>query len=59
MFRMAAIFHGIKGRLARGTAASERAKEYARDIEWMAELGWRQVHHAVPEFSPDAPSKMQ
>jgi hypothetical protein len=26
---VAAIFHGIKGRLARGTAASAHAQEYA------------------------------
>jgi aminoglycoside phosphotransferase (APT) family kinase protein len=43
MFRMAAILHGIKGRLARGTAASARASEYAEALEWMAELAWRQV----------------
>jgi aminoglycoside phosphotransferase (APT) family kinase protein len=43
MFRMAAILHGIKGRLARGTAASARAPEYARAVEWMAELAWNQV----------------
>lgn len=29
LFRMAAIFHGIKGRVARGTAASAQAKERA------------------------------
>jgi aminoglycoside phosphotransferase (APT) family kinase protein len=43
MFRMAAIFHGIKGRLIRGTATSERAKDYAGEFEWMAETGWQQV----------------
>jgi aminoglycoside phosphotransferase (APT) family kinase protein len=43
MFRMAAILHGIKGRLARGTAASARAREYASGVEWMAALAWRQV----------------
>jgi aminoglycoside phosphotransferase (APT) family kinase protein len=43
MFRLAAIFHGIKGRLARGTAASAQAREYAAGVEWMAEMGWAQV----------------
>jgi len=43
MFRMAAIFHGIKGRLIRGTAASERAKDYAGEFEWMAKTAWQQV----------------
>jgi aminoglycoside phosphotransferase (APT) family kinase protein len=43
MFRLAAIFHGIKGRLARGTAFSPRAQEYAAGVSWMAELAWRQA----------------
>lgn len=43
MFRMAAIFHGIRGRLMRGTATSERAKDYAGEFEWMADMAWRQV----------------
>lgn len=46
MFRLAAIFHGIKGRLARGTAASAQAKEYAAGVEWIAEMGWAQVQGA-------------
>lgn len=29
MFRLAAIFHGIKGRIARGTAASAHAQTTA------------------------------
>jgi aminoglycoside phosphotransferase (APT) family kinase protein len=49
MFRMAAIFHGIKGRLTRGTAASERAKDYAGEFEWMADMAWRQVKAAASE----------
>lgn len=48
MFRLAAIFHGIKGRLARGTAASAHAAEYAAGVEWMAELGWLQAQRAMP-----------
>src|ERR1700720_620125 len=46
MFRLAAIFHGIKGRLVRGTAASTQAKEYAAGVEWMAEMAWVQVQCA-------------
>ncbi len=47
MFRMAAIFHGIHGRVLRGTAASARAKEYAAAVEPMAELGWKQAQLAM------------
>jgi aminoglycoside phosphotransferase (APT) family kinase protein len=46
MFRLAAIFHGIKGRLARGTAASAQAREYAAGVEWMAEMGWAQAQRS-------------
>jgi aminoglycoside phosphotransferase (APT) family kinase protein len=46
MFRLAAICHGIKGRLARGTAASEHAKKYAAQVEALAELGWTQARRA-------------
>jgi aminoglycoside phosphotransferase (APT) family kinase protein len=53
MFRLAAIFHGIKGRLARGTAASAHAREYAAGVGGMAELGWAQARRAslTPPFS--------
>jgi aminoglycoside phosphotransferase (APT) family kinase protein len=47
MFRMAAIFHGIRGRMLRGTAASARAKEYAAAVEPMAETGWKQAELAM------------
>ena len=47
MFRMAAIFHGIRGRMLRGTAASERAREYAAAVEPMAEMGWKQAELAM------------
>ena len=43
MFRLAAIFHGIRGRLVRGTAVSPKAKEYAAGVEDLADLAWRQV----------------
>lgn len=47
MFRLAAIFHGIRGRVIRGTAASPRAKEYAQHVETLADLAWSQVSGAT------------
>lgn len=41
LFRYAAICHGIRGRMVRGTAVSTRAREYASGVERIAELGWR------------------
>jgi aminoglycoside phosphotransferase (APT) family kinase protein len=43
MFRFAAILHGIKGRIARGTAASSHAKSMADNVEPLAALAWAQV----------------
>ncbi len=43
MFRLAAIFHGIRGRMLRGNAVSVRAREYAAAVEQVAELGWQQT----------------
>lgn len=40
-FRMAAIFHGIKGRVIRGTAASEHARERAKSFPILARLARR------------------
>jgi aminoglycoside phosphotransferase (APT) family kinase protein len=37
-FRMAAIFHGIKGRVIRGTAASAHAQERAKSFPTLARL---------------------
>lgn len=37
-FRMAAIFHGIKGRVARGTAASAHARERAQSFPRLVRL---------------------
>ncbi len=42
-FRMAAIFHRIKGRAIRGTAASASAHERAKAFPELAELAWRQA----------------
>jgi aminoglycoside phosphotransferase (APT) family kinase protein len=37
-FRLAAIFHGIRGRVIRGTAASANAKERAKSFPTLAKL---------------------
>lgn len=40
-FRMAAIFHGIKGRVIRGTASSAQASERAKALPDLADIAWR------------------
>lgn len=47
LFRFAAICHGIKGRLARGTAASPDAARMAGDFPRIAEIAWRQAEAAM------------
>ncbi|WP_016746718.1 phosphotransferase [Rhizorhabdus wittichii] len=42
-FRMAAIFHGIKGRVIRGTAASAQAARRAEMFPELARIAWAQV----------------
>jgi len=42
-FRLAAIFHGIKGRVIRGTAASAKAAERAALFPELAQIAWRQA----------------
>ncbi|WP_257557206.1 phosphotransferase family protein [Sphingobium sp. CFD-2] len=39
-FRFAAIIHGIKGRLARGTATSPHARSLVDDLTTISALGW-------------------
>lgn len=39
-FRLAAIFHGIKGRVLRGTASSAQATERARAFPELACIAW-------------------
>ena len=46
MFRLAAILHGIKGRVARGTAASAHADKMVQGLEPLAELAWTQAERA-------------
>jgi len=42
-FRIAAIFHGIKGRVLRGTAASAQAKERVQVLPELMALAWQQA----------------
>lgn len=46
LFRFAAILHGIRGRLLRGNAVSERAREYARHVEAVAGYAWQTARGA-------------
>jgi aminoglycoside phosphotransferase (APT) family kinase protein len=46
IFRLAAIAHGIRGRVARGTASSRHAQEISMLIEQLAELAWSEVRGA-------------
>ncbi|MEC3909539.1 phosphotransferase [Sphingobium sp. CR2-8] len=45
-FRLAAIFHGIKGRVLRGTASSAQAKERVAVLPELFALAWRQAELA-------------
>ena len=47
MFRLAAIVHGIKGRVIRGTAASAHARQMAESVEPLARLSWAQAEKAM------------
>jgi len=46
MFRLAAILHGIKGRLARGNASSAHAAQMVGQLEPLAELALEQARAA-------------
>jgi aminoglycoside phosphotransferase (APT) family kinase protein len=46
LFRLSAIVHGIKGRLARGTASSAHADKMAASLDDLAELAWTQAERA-------------
>jgi aminoglycoside phosphotransferase (APT) family kinase protein len=46
LFRLAAILHGIRGRIARRTASSAHALETAAKLEPLAELAWKQAEDA-------------
>jgi aminoglycoside phosphotransferase (APT) family kinase protein len=45
-FRLAAILHGIKGRLARGNASSAHAPQMVERLEPLAELAWAEAQNA-------------
>ena len=46
LFRLAAIVHGIKGRLVRGSASSAHAAQMVERLEPLAELAWAQAESA-------------
>lgn len=46
LFRLAAILHGIRGRIARGTASSAHAMETASKLEPLAALAWAEAEKA-------------
>jgi aminoglycoside phosphotransferase (APT) family kinase protein len=46
LFRLAAIVHGIKGRLVRGNASSAHAAQMVERLEPLAELAWVQAEAA-------------
>ena len=60
MFRFAAILHGIRGRAARGAAASMQAHEMGNRFKRVADLAWEQAQSAAkawqfgdhPQHSP-------
>ena len=45
-FRLAAIFHGIKGRVIRGTASSAQARERVAVLPELMRLAWQQAERA-------------
>jgi aminoglycoside phosphotransferase (APT) family kinase protein len=47
MFRLAAIVHGIRGRVVRGTAANAHAKNTAATVEPLAALAWQQAQASM------------
>ncbi|SCW38279.1 Predicted kinase, aminoglycoside phosphotransferase (APT) family [Sphingobium faniae] len=46
-FRLAAIFHGIKGRVLRGTASSAQAQERVKVLPELMALAWAQAEKAM------------
>lgn len=47
LFRLAAIVHGIQGRVVRGTAASEHAKQMGAMTQPLGDLAWAQAEKAM------------
>jgi aminoglycoside phosphotransferase (APT) family kinase protein len=48
LFRLAAIFHGIKGRLIRGNASSAQAEKMVTALPVIAQRAWEQALGASP-----------
>jgi aminoglycoside phosphotransferase (APT) family kinase protein len=46
LFRLAAIIHGIRGRIVRGTASSGHAVDTASRLEALADLAWSEAQKA-------------
>ena len=46
LFRLAAIIHGIKGRLVRGNASSAHAAQMVERLEPLADLALQQAQNA-------------
>jgi aminoglycoside phosphotransferase (APT) family kinase protein len=46
LFRLAAIFHGIKGRILRGTAASAQARDRIQILPELTAFAWRYAQQA-------------
>ena len=55
LFRLAAILHGILGRVAEGTAASARAVAAGQAAPGLAELAWRKAQHIEGRRIPKPP----
>ena len=46
LFRLAAILHGIKGRIVRGTASSAHAAQMVQRLDPLADLAWAEAEKA-------------
>ncbi|MBV1918061.1 MAG: phosphotransferase [Sphingomonadaceae bacterium] len=52
LFRLAAIFHGIKGRVLRGTAASAQAEERAKAFPILTRMARKSMEDCIGSMSP-------
>lgn len=52
LFKAAAICHGIRGRLVRGTAVSARAQGYAAAVERIAAIAWARAESVKTSAGP-------
>ncbi len=52
LFKAAAICHGIRGRLVRGTAVSARAQTYAAAVERIAAIAWARAETVRTSAGP-------